>query len=248
MNITKHRAAGIHLAASAFVVGIVLTLMLLRWYPGAWFSAMGGNTLVFILAGVDIVIGPLLTWIVFSPGKKTLKFDMGVIFALQISAFLYGLHVLYEARPVYMVFTNDQFRTVTAAELDPVLLEQTRYPEFRAVPENGPRVATARMPVDAADRDLVMMITIMGSGLHQMPQFWHPYNGRLALHTAGSLQTLREIAPANGAAIDAYLKSNPVDANNLRFIPLRTRKKEMAALVDAATGDVVDILDAKPWR
>jgi hypothetical protein len=248
MLLTKHRAAAIHLTISAVVVGSVLTLMLLRWYPGAWFASMGGNTLIFILASVDIIIGPLLTWLVFQPGKSTLKFDLGVIVTLQIAAFLYGLHVLYEARPAYMILLTDQFRAVTAAELDPVLLAQARYPEFRQIPANGPSVATAQTPTATSDRDIAMMAIMLGTDLHQLPQFWHPYDGNAALRVSGSMRTLREIDPANDVVLDAFLQSSDVGADQLRFIPLRTRHKEMAALIDASTGKVVGVVDAKPWR
>lgn len=248
MRLNRHRAAAVHLGLSTLIVCTVLALILLQWYPGIWFASMGGRNLLFILAGVDIIVGPLLTWIVFRPGKPTLKFDLSVIAALQFAALLYGLHVLYGARPAFMVFLRDQFRTVSAAELDPVLQAQARYPEFRVTPANGPRLATAETPSDPTQRQSVIYAAAVGLDLHLLPQFWAPYDGQEALRAAQPLPELRAIAPANGPALESFLQEHGRTEGKLRFLPLRTRHKEMAALLDATNGDVIGIIDAKPWR
>lgn len=80
---TKGRAFAIHLTASAAVVLILFAIMRLLWYPAPYFDINGGWTVLRILAGVDVVLGPILTLIVFKPGKPSLKFDMSVIVALQ---------------------------------------------------------------------------------------------------------------------------------------------------------------------
>jgi hypothetical protein len=246
---SRYQAAAIHLALSASIVGLALTTVLFLWYPGAWFESMGGKHLLFILAGVDVILGPLLTLIVFRSGKKSLKFDLGVIVLLQLSAFLYGIQVIFAARPAYMVLVVDQFRAVTAVELEPELLQTARYPEFRTLPLDGPRIAGSALPTDPAKRDAVTWMSVtQGIDLHQLPEYWEPYAGEKALRIAGSMQSLREIDPANGPVIDAAIASRSLNAEQLRFVPLRTRKKEMAVLIDATSGTVVDIIDAKPWR
>lgn len=248
MIMNRQRAALVHLALSVLVIGSVLTTMLLLWYPGAWFESMGGKALVYILAGVDVTIGPLLTLVVFQPGKKSLKIDLAIIACLQVAAFLFGLHVLYEARPAYMVHIVDQFRAVTAAELDPRLLEQARHPEFRQPPATGPGIATALKPLDEQARQDLLLAAQAGVDLHLLPQYWVPYDAKLALQGASPLGLLREFAPGNAAVVDAFLMREGRSEDSLRFIPLRTRHKELAVLLDAKTGSITGIIDAKPWR
>jgi hypothetical protein len=248
MTMNRQRAALLHLAASIAIIGSVLTVMLILWYPGAWFESMGGKHLVYILAGVDITIGPLLTFVVFQAGKKTLKFDLSVIACLQVAAFCFGLHVLYEARPAYMVFVVDQFRVVTAAELDPKLRAQARHPEFQTLPNHGPLLATAVKPTDERTRQELLLAAQAGVDLHLLPQYWIPYDAKFALHSASSLKVLRDVAPANVGAVDNFLAHAGRDEDSLRYLPLRTRNKEMAALLDAGSGTFVGILDARPWR
>ena len=56
----------------------------MRRAPGAWrqesaralerlpsFEAAGGNDLVLLMVGIDVALGPLLTFTVFNPGKET---------------------------------------------------------------------------------------------------------------------------------------------------------------------------------
>lgn len=246
---TRHGAATIHLGLSILIIGAALIGTLLLWYPGPWFRSMGGGHLILILAGVDISIGPLLTWIVFRPEKKELKFDLAVIASLQLAALIYGAHILYTARPVYMIFVSDQFRVLTAAELDPILLRTVRYPEFKEIPTSGPRIASTATPTDPKERqDLIFFSLEKGVDLHQMPRYWVPYSGQSVLPLSQTLASLRAIDPANAKMIDGFLSSNGRNESSLRFIPLRTRHKEMAVLIDAGSGDVVDIIDAKPWQ
>src|SRR5262245_27659918 len=97
-RLTRWHASGIHLLISAAIAGIALSVMLLVWYPGPLFEACGGTGLLFILIGVDVVIGPLITLIIFRIGKRGLRFDLCAIAVLQLSALLFGSYVLFEAR------------------------------------------------------------------------------------------------------------------------------------------------------
>lgn len=249
MGISRHRAASIHLGLSAAIVGGALAAALTLWYPGAWFAAMGGQNLILLLAAVDVVLGPTLTWIVFRAGKPGLKFDVAVIACLQIGAFLYGLHVLQVARPAFMVLVADQFRAVAAGELDTATLAQAPHPAFRQPPFAGPLVVGSAVPSDRQERQDLMMLSVgTGIDLHQLPRYWQPYAGAAALKVSGSLQELRALAPDNAQAIDAFLADRKLAPDTLRFVPLRTRFKEIAALIDAESGAVVGVIDAKPWK
>ena len=245
----RHRAAAIHLSLSAVLGAAVLALILLLWYPDAWFESMGGKELILLLTGVDIVLGPLLTWIIFRPGKKSLKFDLLVIASIQTAALLYGLHTVFVARPAYMVLVDNQFRAVTAIELADQPLEKLPLSEFRLIPLDGPKLAGSFLPSDKAEmEELVLMSVTQGIDLHQLPQYWKPYSGADALRVAGSLDDLRGFDPGNPAVIDTFLQKKERTANSLRYIPLRTRYKEMATLIDAESGIVIGIIDAKPWK
>ena len=100
---SRWKAAAIHLSISAAIGLVVGALLLLVWYPPPYFHAAGADQLVLLLVGVDLVLGPLLTLILFRSGKKGLKFDLAMIAVLQTTALVYGLSVVLQSRPVFLV-------------------------------------------------------------------------------------------------------------------------------------------------
>src|SRR4051812_39853954 len=97
----KHRirAATLHLALSAAIAAAVFLPIYFFWYPDVLFSKAGGRDLFFLILGVDVTIGPLITFVIFVPRKKGLAFDLAVIAILQTAALAYGVYVLFESRP-----------------------------------------------------------------------------------------------------------------------------------------------------
>src|SRR4029434_8112727 len=128
-SLTRWKAFGLHLAISALIAGIVITLVVVLWYPSPYFLAMGGEVLLRLLIGVDVVIGPLITLIIFDPRKPRLKYDLATIAALQVAALAYGSYVMFDARRVYTVFLGGHFTTVAANSIDDASLRRAK-PEF----------------------------------------------------------------------------------------------------------------------
>ncbi|MEZ5729990.1 MAG: hypothetical protein R3E48_19625 [Burkholderiaceae bacterium] len=151
----KLRAGGVHLLISATVVAVVVVLAWRVWYPGYLSIAAGMLTMIGILAAVDIVLGPVCTFIVYRPGKQSLRFDLAVIAGVQLLALAYGVHAIYVARPAYIVFAIDRFEVVSAAELEPRQLKLAS-PEFRGLPRTGPRLVAARLPGDREERNALL--------------------------------------------------------------------------------------------
>ena len=146
-SLNRWKASAIHLALSAAIGATVVALMLALWYPRPYFAAMGGAMLLVLLIGVDVVIGPLITLIIFDPKKKSLRFDLAVIALLQLAALVYGCSVMFTARPVYSVFVVDRFEVIAANAIDEESREKA-VPEFRALSLAGPKVVGAREPRD----------------------------------------------------------------------------------------------------
>ena len=76
--ISKSRALVIHFAISALVVGTLLAVIFLIWYPSPYFEVIGAWNVVRVLIGVAVVFGPLFTFVVYKSGKPSLVFDLSV--------------------------------------------------------------------------------------------------------------------------------------------------------------------------
>ena len=115
---SRWRAAAIHFSISLFVFVLLLAVILAVWYPGILFSVDGGWTGLRIVIGVDLVLGPLLTLIVFKSGKPGLKFDLGCIVVAQSVCMAIGMWIVYSERPIALVMAYDTFYSLAAQEFE----------------------------------------------------------------------------------------------------------------------------------
>jgi len=113
-------AALLHFGISFSIFVLIILLLANSWYPGVYFDTEGGLQGIKIVAGIDVVLGPLLTLIVFNPQKsvRELTVDIGIIASIQIIALLWGVYTLHNQRPVAVVFWNNSFLTVPAQALN----------------------------------------------------------------------------------------------------------------------------------
>jgi hypothetical protein len=243
---SRWKASGIHLLLSGAIGGAVLIFMLTVWYPWPLFEAAGGSHLIFVLVGVDVTLGPLITLIIFKAGKKGLKFDLTVIALVQFAALAYGIHTVYLARPVYLVFTVDRFDVVTAKDLDPQDLEKVTNAQFKHLPLGRPRYIAAVLPADSAEQLKIMSSALGGKDLQMYPQQYVPYEQEAAeaLKRAKPLDVLIKRAPET---VRAYLSSARRSEESVRFLPLRASQKDAAVLLDAVSGTPLEILLVEPW-
>ncbi len=78
------------------------------WYPQPYFSVDGGWQGIRIIAAVDLVLGPLITFVIFdwSKPRKEILFDLAIIVVIQIGALVYGVVTTYDQRPVAIVLSG----------------------------------------------------------------------------------------------------------------------------------------------
>jgi hypothetical protein len=244
---TRWQAAGIHVSVSAAIGALALILMLLVWYPGELFRIAGGSTLIVILVGVDVVLGPLLTLVVFDPAKRLLKLDLALIASVQLAALVYGTWVMFEARPAYLVFVVDRIDVVTAVAADPAARAAARRDEFRGLNLGRPMLAAAPMPTDPDERNQVVAAAAGGVDLLLTPRYWVPYAEAKdqVLARARSLDDIRKVDPAtNGPALDAALAALGRPAESLRALGVKAKDGEAVMLIDAASGQPVEMVRA----
>ncbi len=248
---SRWKASFIHLSLSAAVSIAVLTLMLLLWYAPPFFSAVGGHQVLLILLGVDVSLGPLITLIIFSPGKsrKALTFDFSVIALLQISALIYGASIIFHARPVFVVFSKDSFDLVTANMLSDEDIAKAKYPDYRSLPLTGPVYVYTEMPTDIKARNEVVMGPFSGKDLPQFPQYYQPYADHMsvAAQVAKPIAELIKLNPDRVVEIEKAISTTGRTEADLGFIPLRAKYQNIAVVVGKSDGKVLTTLQVPPW-
>lgn len=249
-RMSRWKAASIHLSISAVIALCVGALLLGLWYPPPYFKAAGASALILLLIGVDLVLGPMLTLIVFRAGKKGMRFDLTVIGLMQATALIYGLHVIAIARPVFIVANVDRFNLVAAENLDPKDLAQGSTPAFRTLSWTGPRLVGAVIPKNSSAHNALVTSEMGGKDIQLLPKYYVSYAIVVPglLKRAKPLAELRRINPHAGPALDQWLAEHAGRTEaNTDWFPLMARKTSLTMLVDGTNGKILGALPIDPW-
>lgn len=246
---SRWKAAAIHLLVSVVVAVAALILTLLIMYPWEYFVAGGGNKLLTILISVDVIIGPLLTLIVFKTGKPSLRFDLICIALVQIAALAYGLYIIVDARPVFLVHVGDRFHLVRANQFEPEQLTKARYPEFQSLSWTGPRPAVALLPTDVVQQSDLLTSALAGFDLDNYPETYEPYDQQYqrVVQSAQPISTLLDQFPEQRARVQRTLDRADLTADEALYLPLVIQSVFSTAIINAADGHLVDVLPFDPW-
>jgi hypothetical protein len=250
MVVNRWKASGIHFSICIGIALSVLSLMLLIWYPHPYFDAMGGGKLALIIIGVDVVIGPLITLIIYNPAKKELKFDLAVVALLQLSALVYGVSVVYQARPVYLVFTKDRFEVVAANDFDPTEQQKITRVEYKTLPIDGPTLVAVDTPTDPKERERILFASVSsGYDLQNFPQYYVPYQERTkeVLAKAKPILDLRKKRPAEEMRLTQLEQEFRMKTESLLFLPVRAKQQDLTAIIEKSTGKLLKLIPVDPW-
>jgi type IV pilin accessory protein len=235
----------IHLLGSCLLAIAAFYLVFFIWYPAPLDKAVGVSGVVLLLVGVDVVIGPLLTFTVYNPKKKSLRFDLACILVLQLVAFTYGMATLAAGRPVWLIFNADRFDLVQAYEVD------NRHPEripeiYRSPSWTGPRWVAAMPPDSIEERNRLTFESVFaGVDLPQRADLYQPLDTANAAIRQRALP-LDELNKFNDAQeIEKILKRWPeADA----FLPMMARVRPMTVLLKKNQAKVIAVVDIRPWE
>lgn len=230
---TRWKASAIHLCLSVLILGAIAALLVWRWYPPGLFHMAQADKLLVLIGGVDVVLGPVLTLIVYKQGKKSLRFDLTVIALMQVIALCFGLHTAWQSRPVYLVGAVDRFNLMFANEIARDDLQHAA-PEYRDLPMFGPRRAGIIVPTDPVLRDKALMDALAGKDLPANPARYVPYPSvaaSLAAQAAPAKKLLSKI-PANDRQVlaDAIAETG-MSADRLVTVPIESSRGDATMLM-----------------
>lgn len=241
---SRLKASGIHLVLSLVVASLAAALVFGLWFPGYFAILAGGKGLFVLIASVDIVIGPLITLLIFErtkPRSELVK-DLLVISALQLAALSYGVHTMYIARPAVMALEEDRFRVVPAKDVLVSELPEA-IGEFRSLSLTGPRiVGTAPAARKGKEQSEEIGMAFKGYDLGARPKYWRDWEhiGRQqALRNAKPFQELVKRYPAQRAELDEALARTGLSSDQVRFLPIIPLHATAVALINGSTGDIV---------
>jgi hypothetical protein len=236
------KAAAIHLGISALIAALAASLVFGLWYPWPYRLVSGGQALFIILISVDLILGPTLTFVVFNraKAKSHLIRDLVVIAVLQLAGLGYGLHAVFLARPVAMVFEVDRFHVVSDIEVLHSELPQA-LPGLRELSLTGPKILGARAARSGDERLNSIVYALQGFDIGTRPIFWQPYADSIKpiLERARPVSALYKQYPNHVRDLDRELGKIGRTASDLKFLPLMARESNWSVLLDKKTAEIV---------
>jgi hypothetical protein len=232
----RSRAALVHFGGSTLIAVVTAALVLLIWFPFPYREVSGGTELFVLVVAVDIVLGPLLTFVVFNLAKprSELVRDLGVIVAVQMLALAYGLWTVHNARPIYLVHEVDRFKVVTLAEIDPAELPQA-LPEFRKLPLYGVQTIGVRKSRNSDEMFSAVDSALAGKDVSAMPGRWQRLddgNRDEIRKRAKDVAFLRARAKDGGKELDAAIKKAGLEPTEVITLPLMSHRDDWSVLMD----------------
>ena len=234
----------IHLGVSAALVAALGGVAFVLWYPPPYFEFDGGLNVMRLLLLVDVVLGPLLTLVVYQRGKKGLKRDLGVIAALQIAAFIYGAHLMIEYRPAFIVYADKNFFSVPWPDLAPFTKDTARLEQLRS--GKGPAIVVLELPPDPELRQRLRLavagggprITVLGDYYQPLtPERWRAMVGD-AVNIEAQARAQPEIAPDLERFRARFLADGARGLDSLAFYPAVLRYGVVMFALDRQSGSL----------
>ena len=233
-----------HLSISLLIALLVIGLVFFVWYPAPLAQAVGVAQIFVMMLAIDVIIGPVLGLLVYKEDKKSLKFDLTIIIAIQISALLYGIFSIEQGRPAWLVFHGDRFELIRKNEIVYQNITQAK-PQFQQVSWLKPQYVAIQSSKDLKQRNDDMFAEIMGGiSIAQRPERYVDF-AQAKEQIQKRAQNLDLLNQYNDKInVEKILSKYP---KATAFVPLKASAVDMTVLINHK-GEVVKIVDLRPWQ
>jgi hypothetical protein len=239
----KARAFAVHFLVTLAFSALAAALVFLVWFPAPFHEMLGGTQLFEILVLCDLGLGPLTSFIIYNSRKtrRALLFDYTVVGIVQLSAFIYGLYSVSNARPAYVVSVGDRLEVVSAGEIDDADLARGA-DGYRRRPAWGPDYVSIQEPQDPKKRDDALFKALAGKDYPVLPEYYVPYEHGLPELKRRALP-VRELEKRHPQVKRLITTADA----KLVWLPVRHAKGFWTALLDPDTGRPVSWLPVDPY-
>ena len=249
------KAFGLHLSASASVLTLILGSLYLGWYRWPGWRLADVTQVVTILVGVDLVLGPLMTFIIANSKKsrRELTRDIGIIVTVQLCAMIYGSTVLWNGRPQYYAFSETILQLVQAYDInsDEAALGLRQNPTLAPHCVNLPslNIAGTGLPDDPEESKKIVeaVVTSGGDDVVSMPRYFKPWNQGLPT-LRSQLKKVDDVAyfsRAEKKKLKDKMQAAGLPSDQLNTMPLTGRGHPLLAVFDLTDLKITALLSPK---
>ena len=194
---------------------------------------------------IDVILGPLLGLLVYKEGKKNLKMDLSIIILIQIIALIYGVYSIAQARPTWIAFNKDWFELVRNNEIKVERIKQAQR-QYQQPTWLQAEYVGVKQAANLQEQQIEQMGAMLnGISLAQYPERYIPLeqvNEQMKMK-AYALSELNRWNPA--IVVQQKIKAYP---EATAWIPLETYGVPMVVLINKDKGEVIKIVNLRPWK
>jgi hypothetical protein len=245
----KFIAMAIHFAATLALAALAAALIFFVWFPHPFELLIGGLELFLLVVGCDLVLGPLMSLVLYDSRKTRLALtvDYTLVAILQLSALIYGVAIVSGTRPVYVAFNGDRYEVVAAWDIRDKELALAPNPEYRSLPWTGPRLVAVHVPKE--DQQDALFESLDGNEEHQRPKFFVEFEAKADLirSKVKPLAELEKRKPESKPLLDEAVAGLGIPAEELGWLPARHLKGFSAVIVRKDEGRPLAWADFDPY-
>jgi len=247
--INRFQAFGLHIAISMAIGCLGAVVVFLVWYPGVLAYASNVTTIFLMLLGIDITLGPVITLIIYDTKKKELRRDLLLVSLLQFSALCYGLHTMFVARPVYIVYNAGQFDVAYANDITQRNLDKVTNVAFKKNPVFSPELVSVQLPDDPAVIAQIIKNSITGGpDPYYQPEYYVPYlqQRKAILEALKPMSKLTEYNANNLVSVNRLIEKYRSLNQDVGYLVVKARAHNVTAIVDRQSANLLEISAVNP--
>ncbi len=241
---SRYRAFLYHFLISLLVFFVLAYLVLFQWYPDFFYTIDGGWEGMRIIIGVDLIMGPLLTLIVFQAGKPGLKFDLTVIGTFQAVCLAAGLYIVYSERPIFFIYYDKHFYSSSADTFNRYGLTAPDPYEFTDVMPAKVVSLLPINPIEEADLRRILFQDNIPAWVYK-PTYSNLENHLDKVITEGTSEAELRDRDSKGN-LDRWLDENGGAFIDYAFIPIHSRYRDAFLGIRKSDRSFVGIVEIPP--
>ena len=237
-----------NLLISQAIISLFLVFAYLIWFPYS-FSQLGGfKQTALMLVFVDLILGPLLVFIIYKEKKKYLAFDINVLLGMQLIAFMFGAYSLFLKHPAYAVFSVDRFSLTNVSQIYP---QQHWLSHIKSSFFSSPKLVFAKNPETSQKRQTLLFNVLLNGApdIDKRPELFEPFEQHLKAVFSKSIPLKQLFQDEKSKEkFQQFYRQYGGKPDDYAYFPLSgNNKKDYIWVFSRKTKQPVAIIDSDPW-
>lgn len=234
----------IHLGLSTVIFLVLLYFIVFHWYPYPFFATDGGWQGVRLITGVDLILGPMLTLIVYKVGKPGLKLDLALIGLVQAMALVWGTWLVHGERIALVSYANGSFYTLSPEQVREI---GGKAEEISTSSGRSPPYSFVRLPDDPRERRALVMTGLFSGMLpYHHAERHEPYGAEhlpALLKESTDTERLSQDNPEFKSHLESLLRRHGDNAQDFAFFPAHSRYGKQMLVLRRKDGKLIGGID-----